>query len=311
MTDNFYHAFEEKFRGSRELIKSRQTAYLPFIHALKARGENLKALDLGCGRGEWLELLKDWGIKAEGVDLDEAMVRICHEMGLNVRKDKALPALLAVPVASLDIVSGFHIAEHLDFQDLMSLVKNAFTALKPGGLLILETPNLENIMVATTNFYLDPTHKNPLPAQLLRFLFEYAGFSIIEELRLNGNVAKDEEQLISLNDVLSGVSPDYAIIGQAPVLRDSNQIQIIGNIKGTNGVSYAELVDRFDNQSCHIREQIAELTLGITILENRIHHLETPIRLAKRLFQLPKTFIKSFFSINRFIFRKLQSLGKK
>ena len=322
MTDNFYHAFEEKFRGSRELIKSRQTAYLPFIQALQACGEDLKALDLGCGRGEWLELLKDWGVKAEGIDLDASMLRICYEMGLNVRQDNALTVLEGVPSASVDIISGFHIAEHLDFQDLISLVKNAFTALKPGGLLILETPNSENISVATTNFYLDPTHKNPLPVQLLRFLFEYAGFSIIKELRLNGNLVKGEEQWISLHDVVTGVSPDYAIIGQAPFLPDSNQTGFIGNIQDINGVAYGELVDRFDNQSHQAMEQITalrdkhiveiiELKAGISNLNFRIHRLETPFRLAKRLLRLLLTFIESFFGFVRFIFRRLQLLVKR
>jgi O-antigen chain-terminating methyltransferase len=325
MTDHFYHAFEEKYRGSRGLIKSRQAAYLPYIDVLKAQRENLKALDLGCGRGEWLELLKEWGIEAEGIDLDASMLSICYEMGLNVREDNALTVLAKMPSSSLDIISGFHIAEHLDFPDLVALVRNAFNALKPGGLLILETPNSENIAVATSSFYLDPTHHNPLPIQLLSFLFEYAGFSAIEEIRLNADIEVNQNSWISLHDVVAGVSRDYGIVGQTPFLTDSGSNLSIKNIQGESGLTYLDLVGRFDSQTHRVNEQIwdaiiesAELKAEITSLqlENsvvllRLHKLEAPYRLIKRLLRLPFGLIRRLRALVGNLYRALKRIVKK
>jgi SAM-dependent methyltransferase len=313
MTDDFYRAFEEKYRGSRDLIKSRQSAYLPYIEILKAERENLKALDLGCGRGEWLELLKEWGIEAEGVDLDPSMLSICYEMGLNVREDNALTILEKIPNSSLDIISGFHIAEHLNFVDLVALVKKAFKALKPGGLLILETPNSENIAVATSSFYLDPTHHNPLPIQLLRFLFEYAGFATVKEVRLNADIEVNKDSWISLHDVVAGVSRDYGIVGQTPLLGASSPKRTIENIKDHEGLTYLHLVGRFDSQTHRVNEQIrdaivesaqlkaeiAALRLEISSIFTRLNKLGAPYRFVKRLLKYPFNLIKRLRNFSR------------
>ena len=173
MIDPFYRAFEDKFRGSRELIKSRLNAYISFILPFKELYENPQAIDLGCGRGEWLELLKEQGFDAQGVDLDEGMLTACIERGLKVQLADALTVLRSLPNESQTIVSAFHLVEHIPFSDLQILIQEALRVLKPAGLLIMETPNPENIVVATNNFYLDPTHTRPIPPQLLSFLPEY------------------------------------------------------------------------------------------------------------------------------------------
>jgi SAM-dependent methyltransferase len=311
MTGHFYHAFEERYRGSRELIKSRQAAYLPYIEALKTQRGNLKALDLGCGRGEWLELLKEWGIEAEGIDLDASMLSICYEMGLNVHEDNALTVLAKMPSSSLDIISGFHIAEHLDFPDLVALVRNAFKALKPGGLLILETPNSENIAVATSSFYLDPTHHNPLPIQLLSFLFEYAGFSAVKEVRLNADIVVNQNSWISLHDVVAGVSRDYGIVGQTPFLTDSSTNLSIKNIKGEHGLTYLDLVGRFDSQTHRVNEQIRDAVIEIAALKLRLHRLEAPYRFLKRLLRLPLGLVRQVRSTAGNLYRVFKRIVKK
>jgi len=91
--EDFYLAFENKYRGSTESIQIRQSAYLPYVLSLKSSYPELKALDLGCGRGEWLELLKKEGIDASGIDLDEAMLASCRRHQLNVKHKDALGAL--------------------------------------------------------------------------------------------------------------------------------------------------------------------------------------------------------------------------
>lgn len=213
MSLGFYRAFEERFRGPREDIKKRLEVYLPFIKPLTAVYDNCLAIDLGCGRGEWLELLGENDFVAEGVDLDEGMLSACQELGLKVRLDDALGFLKELPDESQVIVSGFHLAEHIPFTDLKQLVNESLRVLKPAGVLILETPNPENLVVGTSSFYLDPTHNRPLPPQLLAFLPEFYGYDRTKVVRLQESVAAQSSN-VSLLTVLNGVSPDYAIVAQ-------------------------------------------------------------------------------------------------
>ena len=211
---NFYHAFEDLHRGSRELIGKRLEVYLPFVAPLRELLQPTLAVDLGCGRGEWLELLGQAGFDAHGVDSEPDMVQTCRALGLSVTQGDALEHLRSLGNDSHGVVSGFHIAEHITFEQLQMLVTEALRVLQPGGLLILETPNPENLVVGTSNFWLDPTHKRPIPPSLLSFLPEHEGYQRVKILRLqeSGEVANTNE--IGLVDVLDGVSPDYSIVAQ-------------------------------------------------------------------------------------------------
>ncbi len=211
---DFYRAFEEQFRGSRELITSRLQVYLPFVEPLKTIETTPIALDLGCGRGEWLELLQNNGFQAKGVDLDEGMLSACYELNLDVQLGDALDYLRGLDADSLSVISAFHVVEHIPFEMLCELSTEAHRVLKPGGLLILETPNSENLMVGTSSFYLDPTHQRPLPAQLLSFVVEYSGFDRVKTLYLQDSPELTTAQQTSLVNVLGGASPDYAIVAQ-------------------------------------------------------------------------------------------------
>lgn len=214
MSDSFYRAFEERYRGSREMIKARQQVYLPFLKPLVGAGEAPAALDVGCGRGEWLEVLLENGFAARGIDLDAGMLEACEALGLPAEKGDAIAALQALDDDSQALVSGFHIVEHIPFEGAQVLIAEALRALRPGGILILETPNPENIVVAGSSFYLDPTHERPLPHQLLSFMAEFSGFARTRVLRLQEDPHLLAREQIGVLDVLSGTSPDYAIIAQ-------------------------------------------------------------------------------------------------
>jgi SAM-dependent methyltransferase len=213
---NFYRAFEDLHRGSRELIQSRQEVYLPFVRGAVQLNPDAPVTDLGCGRGEWLELLQKHGIRAQGVDLDEGMLAACRERKLDVREGDAIAFLRQLPEASQAVVSGFHIAEHVPFETLQEMVSQALRVLCPGGLLILETPNPENLAVGTAGFYMDPTHERPLPAPLLAFLPQFHGFGRVKTLRLQEGPSVRGQAPVTLVDVLAGVSPDYAVVAQKP-----------------------------------------------------------------------------------------------
>lgn len=278
----FYRAFEERYRGSRELIKERLRVYLPFLTHFQEIDEESSAIDLGCGRGEWLELLAENGFDVLGVDLDEGMLAACEERNLPVEKKDALLALQELPDESRAIVSGFHIAEHLPFETLQQLVKEALRVLKPGGLLILETPNPENILVGTSNFYLDPTHQRPLPPQLLSFLPEYYGYARIKVLRLQESAEIRDSQRIFIRDIIDGVSPDYAVVAQKETCPQMMSL-FEHEFNKEYGVTLDVLTTRYENSLSRKITEVDEkvLTVGEQIdneLSNRI--AETVIKMA-------------------------------
>jgi len=244
---DFYRAFEDRHRGSRELIKSRLAVYLPFVLPLKHFYPDGVGVDLGCGRGEWLELMQDNGLNVQGIDLDQGMLEAAQKLGLNAKQADAIEYLQTLASESQTMVSGFHLAEHLPFEVLQILIQQALRVLKPGGLMILETPNPENIVVGTANFYLDPTHHQPIPSLLLSFMVEHAGFETTKILRLQepANVARSDS--LTLLDVLCGVSPDYAVVGQKG---GATEIAAATKEAFANdyGISLENLASKYDQQ---------------------------------------------------------------
>lgn len=214
MSNHFYRAFEDKFRGSRDLILDRLGAYRPFISPIKGHTNQPVGIDLGCGRGEWLQLLASEGIQAKGIDLDAGMLAACRELGLEVTQGEAIAFLKALPDASAHVISAFHVVEHISFEDLQTLVAESHRVLAPGGILIMETPNPENIQVATHTFYYDPTHVKPIPPLLLGFLPEFFGYARAKIIRLQQNPVLEASDAPSLMEVFGGASPDYAVIAQ-------------------------------------------------------------------------------------------------
>ncbi len=130
-------------------------------------------------------MLRDHGYRARGVDLNPAMAAAASASGHEVIVGDALAFLRDIPADSVLALSGFHLAEHLEFGTLFRLVAECRRVLKPHGLLILETPNPENIWVATHTFHHDPTHDNPLTPASLEFLVNHHGLETVAVLRLH------------------------------------------------------------------------------------------------------------------------------
>lgn len=254
----FYRKFEDRHRGSRELIKARLQQYTPFLDALLNSFENCKALDIGCGRGEWLELLTEKKITVQGVDLDAGMLSACLDRGFNVQQADGISFLEMHESNSLHLISAFHVVEHINFEQLQALVNNAYRVLAPGGLLILETPNPENIVVASANFYLDPTHIKPIPPLLLSFVTDFAGFDYNKVVRLQEPIDLKDKQNISVSDLLFGVSPDYAVVAQKPI-DSASKIQMGTVFEQSYGISLSDLSLRLDNRLLVIESKLKEV----------------------------------------------------
>ncbi len=218
LLDSMYFTLEERFRGTREDIKDRLTVYLPCINALRTNStatDSPSVLDIGCGRGEFLELLRDKGIRATGVDLNRVFVDECRKMGLTVVDAEALAFLRQQRDGTFDAISAIHVVEHLRFNDLIALLDEMLRVLKPQGLAILETPNPNNVLVGSGQFYLDPTHKKPLPPALLEFLVEARGFCNVQvqELHPFPTFYKLPESVVAerFNELFYGPQ-DYAVL---------------------------------------------------------------------------------------------------
>lgn len=219
--DAYYLAFEDSHRGPSEEIAARFEPYRQRLEDLLRDGRSPaspRLLDLGCGRGEFLSFAQGMGFAASGVDSSAHMVGVCQAKGLTALQGDLLSVLADQPDRSLTVISGFHVAEHLPFSGLFYLVVQAYRALQPGGLLILETPNPENLMVATHTFYHDHTHTNPLTPTALAFLLRYLGFQKIETLRLNpypesAQIPGLDPAAQRLNAMVNGPQ-DFAVVGQ-------------------------------------------------------------------------------------------------
>ena len=212
LLDALYVSLEDEFRGTREDIKERQKVYLPYVKEIIERIGG-QVVDLGCGRGEWLELLRENNIKAVGIDKNRVMIEQCKEYGLNVIEDDIIEYLRKQKNNTFTVITGFHIVEHLPLKTMINLFDECLRVLKPGGMVIFETPNPENLIVGACNFYIDPTHRNPIPPETLNFLIEKRGF-VRGDIKLNIRNHPKYTGNNDINEILYriNIEQDYAII---------------------------------------------------------------------------------------------------
>lgn len=217
--------FGERFWGSEAELKERRRIYVDFYHGCD------EVLDVGCGRGEFLELLRVAGIRARGVDPDLDMTLLCQEKGLDVIREDGFAYLESMPDASLGGVFAAQVVEHLEPNQIIELVRLCHRKLRSGGVLIMETPNPLCLMIFAQCFYMDFTHTRPVHPEALKFLAESLGFqhvtlrftsSVDPSLRIPllnepGPFGPQAEQfnrsIAYLNDLLYGYQ-DYAVIAK-------------------------------------------------------------------------------------------------
>jgi len=205
-----YGKFAEKFRGPEEYVKSGQRVYLPDFSGRQS------VLDIGCGRGEFLEAMRDAGVPARGIDLSEESVAMCRAKGLNAEVADLFVYLSGLPEASLDGIFCSQVVEHLAPERLPEMIKLCAARLSRGGVIAIETPNPECLAIFATHFYLDPTHTRPVPPALLAFYMEEFGVGRIETRKL----APAVESMPSLAELPAAFREtffgalDYAILGK-------------------------------------------------------------------------------------------------
>jgi SAM-dependent methyltransferase len=196
---DIYASFEDHFRGSEEMVRERQRAYLPLLEGRSA------VLDVGCGRGEFLELMREAGLDAEGIDIDPAMVDRCRKKGLDhVHVADAVEYLERKGDRSVGVIFAAQVIEHLSYAELLRLLRGARDTLAGGGLLIVETVNPHSPQ-GLKHFWIDPTHRHPLFPETIVALCGLVGYAsaYIWYPQGTGDPARDRvEQL------------DYAVIAE-------------------------------------------------------------------------------------------------
>lgn len=216
-----YFDFENHFRGSRQNVKERQKMYIPYFLNC------VNVLDIGCGRGEFLELLKEHGITAKGVDIYNEYVEYCRIKELDVVCGDGIEYLMNCK--KLDGIMAAQVAEHLDTNQIVTLCENAYQKLEEGGIMILETPNPKALSIYYNEFYMDPSHTKPVHPETLKYLAQKAGFREVEiiytevsrvskkipplELDIAGNLQEFNSSIHEVSELLYG-SRDYAIIAR-------------------------------------------------------------------------------------------------
>jgi O-antigen chain-terminating methyltransferase len=169
-----YLGFEDQFRGPRDLIRARLESYLPFFAGAS------EVLDVGCGRGEFLELLAAAGVSATGIDLNHEMIEACRARGLAVVEADAVGYLSSLPDAALGGLFAAQVVEHLQPDYLLRFLELARHTLRPGGRLVLETLNPACWVAFFDSYIRDITHVTPLHPDTLRYLVLASGFSRVD-----------------------------------------------------------------------------------------------------------------------------------
>jgi len=158
------------YRGSQDDIRARQEIYLPLFEGAS------DVLDVGCGRGEFLDLLATKGIRARGLDLNQAMVEVCLARGLDVTENDALSYLRDEPDESLGGLIALQVVEHLEPDYLLRLLEEAQRTLRPGATMVLETINVACWLAFFESYIRDITHQRPLHPDTLKYLVTASGF---------------------------------------------------------------------------------------------------------------------------------------
>jgi 2-polyprenyl-3-methyl-5-hydroxy-6-metoxy-1,4-benzoquinol methylase len=221
----FYRLLEDRYRGGQDLVRERVRPYVTEIQGSRdamdhpAR-EDFLVVDLGCGRGELLAALAGAGISAIGVEANREQARAATDAGQRVEITDIFTFLEGRTDRSVDVLSALHLIEHLAFPRQAALLAGAARVLRPGGTLILETPNPENLRVGAWKFHIDPSHLKPLPPELLTLMVEHAGFTDIRVARLHPEPEYDQIAAagnLPKHAALMLYGPrDYAVLARKP-----------------------------------------------------------------------------------------------
>tara|TARA_Y100001968_G_scaffold294297_1_gene300785 strand:- start:5414 stop:6616 length:1203 start_codon:yes stop_codon:yes gene_type:complete len=274
MDSNFYVEFEDNFRGSHDQIYEIFSNYDGLIQHILDIDNEPSLLDIGCGRGEFLRKCSKLGFRTEGIEINPQMALISRNYGLNIKEGDALLLMKDLPDNHFSLITAFHVIEHISFESINLLLQECKRLLKTDGIVIIETPSIDNLSVSSRLFYIDPTHINPINPDLLVFLLKRIGFDMAKNFYINGGPLQNEDN-DSLTRVFNGIAQDLMVIATKSnyssklLLRNKSWEKTL-----KRGLTTLDACIQFDhyirNKSLIQQQSISDLRRRVFLLENRL-----------------------------------------
>ena len=249
MNSNFYFDFENKFRGSQQDVLEKLNTYDGLLNQILNHINAPKLLDIGSGRGEWIRKCSTLGFECTGIDFNQKMSDYSKNQDMNIIYDDALNTMRNFEDHTFDVISSFHMIEHLDQEYLSELIVQCKRILTTDGVLIMETPSIDNLIISTNLFYLDPTHITHINPSQLKFIVEHIGFDNAEIFYINGGPLQDSINS-RLTRVFCGVAQDIVCIATS-----SRSASLFLNSQNSNwrdllpiGITTLNAASDYDNQ---------------------------------------------------------------
>ena len=322
MNSDYYLDFENKFRGDREKIFNIFSSYEPLIDLSIEDKTKPVLIDVGCGRGEWLQRCQNKFYKSIGIESDINMAQVCRDNGLFIIEGDAINELTKFDNDSVSVITIFHVIEHLEFDRLQELITQCHRILNEDGILIIETPSIDNLIVSTKTFYVDHTHINHINLDSISFQLEKSGFSSVQHYYLNGGPLQNASPL-KVTRILNGVAQDLCIISTKTTTQFN---KIIANknqwISSLNiGLTLFEAATEFDlklealitsipkslNNHDQTQRKIKLMQEEISLLNDEISLLKSKLKIFIYLYKS----LKKIKQILLYIFVYLKSILKK
>ena len=331
MTSDYYLQFENKFRGNRKTIIKRFSMYDSLIELCIRDNREVSLLDIGCGRGEWLEKWKEGIPNSKGIEKDLNMCNLCKSFGLDVINGKAVDILSSLESNSISIITIFHMIEHIENEKIMILFSKCNELLNKHGVLLIETPSIDNLLVSSKTFYVDPTHINHINPDGLIFNLDKIGFGCSKNFYINGGPLKND-CASKITRVFNGVAQDLLTIAvkssivSTRLYHDNTQwMHNLGLAPTTleaaiefdlENIKFRQRIKNIDDKIITIEDQLhKENKIEIELLKKEISHLKSQLKFVLIILRSLKLFIKPFMNliryIKKFLFDLLQNILNK
>ena len=270
-----YFEFENSFRGSREEIKNKLSIYDGLLEYFSSQKDRPTVLDIGCGRGEWLELCLQKGCIATGIESNSSMVDECRSNNLSVLEGDAIDLLKNISDQSMSIISAFHLIEHLSYDDIFYLFKECKRIIKNDGVCIFETPSIDNLIVSTNRFYTDPTHVTPINLENIKFNLMYQGFYEVKHYYINGGPLEKVSNF-TVTRILNGTAQDLLLLAlptaNSSLLLEDNSSKWESTIN--QSITTFKASEEFDSQ---LSSNLLEIFNKLNEYKNKINYLENKL----------------------------------
>tara|TARA_B100000700_G_scaffold185844_1_gene204760 strand:+ start:204 stop:1451 length:1248 start_codon:yes stop_codon:yes gene_type:complete len=276
-----YSEFEDKFRGSTKDVQQRLSIYDSLLSqiSLNLSSSQLNILDLGSGRGEWLQRCRSKNYKCIGIEQNSEMLKNSMYEGINFIEGDIFQVMKNLQSDSFDVLTAFHIIEHLSPTKICILFDEIFRLLNSNGVLIIETPSIDNLSIASKGFYLDPTHITPINEELVCFQLSNAGFNEVHSYYINAGPLKNTRRF-ALTRILNGVSQDLCLIASKG--ESSTQELFYQNSSWQKdldcGPTTIEAASHFDNYTDELEFKLNKSMEDIFLLKKELLILKKELR---------------------------------